>query len=574
MRQFLVGGGALAGLFFSVLAARGQNELPFTSEAAIRGIDYVPADQRMFGCGIACADLNNDGAPDLVLLGKNSVTTQRPYTVGVYQNDGTGHFTDRSRANGIPIGRAAAGVTAADYDGDGDLDLFITCWLQPGMLLRNDGNFQFTDVSASLGTSVEAAGQGSCWGDYDVDGWLDLYVANRTTTNYPTPPFPENRVPNLLYHNTQGSGFTETAVAMGVDAGLDPSFQPVFFDYDRDGYPDLYLSNDKGASRGCAVRNRLWHNVAGQFVDVSHASGTDGCIDAMCATVGDFDHNRLPDLYVSNIGGPLAPNYLYLNQGNGVFVDRAAQSGTDSLEIGWGSVFFDYNNDGLDDIYVAQSATPNRLYRNLDGVHTVDVAALLNVADPGPSYVCAVADVDNDGDMDILVSNRPNFEGDPANIRLFINHEGERRNWIKFRILGPGGNRFGVGAQIDVRTGATWQFREVIAGSNFKSQNDLVQHLGMNTATLADEVRVRWPGGAERTLRNYPVNRTWKVYPPSMLGDINLDGQMTTTDFFACLECMITAGANITTGCESFDMDGDGKLDSTDFFSFLIRFFQ
>ncbi len=555
-----------------------QPEVPFTNESVVRGIDYLPEDLRSFGCGFACVDLNNDHAPDLVILGKQTVSSQSPYTVGVYQNNGAGQFTNRSRMNGIPSGRAATGVTAADFDNDGDLDLFITCWLQPNLLLRNEGNFQFTDITAQFGLGVEAAGQSSCWGDFNGDGWLDLYLANRTTTNYPTPPFAQNLVRNLLYINNQGQSFTEVGVAMGVDADIDPSFQASFFDYDRDGDPDLYLSNDKGASRGCQIRNRMWRNDNGQFVNISASSGTDGCIDAMCLAIGDFDRNRYPDMYISNIGGSTAPNYLYMNQGNGTFIDRAAETGTRDEQLAWGSVFLDYNNDGFEDIYVCHSQNANKLFRSVGGVTTQEVAAAMSVADIRASFTCAVADVDNDGDVDLMVSNRTGEGGIPSSFRLYINHEGQRRNWMKFRVVGRGPNRFAVGTQIDLRTGSDWQLREVIAGSNFKNQNDHIQHFGMADSTHADEVIVRWPkmNGqvVSRTLRNYAANRTWVIYPPEKLGDANQDGIMYSTDFFACLTCIVGSDGVIGPSCEVFDMDGSGAFDSTDFFAFLNRLFE
>lgn len=576
-RSGVVLGGMCMASIFGARACIAQ-ELPFTNESIARGIDYLPEDLRSFGCGFACVDLNNDGSPDLVLLGKQTVSSQSPFTVGIYQNNGAGFFTNRSRMNGIPSIRSATGVTAADFDNDSDLDLFITQWLEPNVLLRNEGNFQFTNVTAEYSMGVEAAGQSSCWGDFNGDGWLDLYLANRTTTNYPAPPFPQNVVRNLLYVNNQGQSFTEVGTAMGVDAELDPSFQASFFDFDRDGDPDLYLSNDKGATRGCAIRNRMWRNDNGEFVNISAASGTNGCIDAMCLAIGDFDRNRYLDMYITNIGGMTAPNYLYMNQGNGTFIDEAGSTGTRDELLAWGSVMFDYNNDGFEDIYVCHSMNANKLFRNIDGASTVEVAASMNVADTRASFTCAVADVDNDGDLDLMVSNRTGEGGIPATFRLFINHEGERRNWIKFNIVGRGPNRFGVGTQIDLRTDTIWQMREVIAGSNFKNQNDHVMHFGMNTATQADEIVVRWPkmNGqvVQRTLRNYAANRTWTIFPPEKLGDANLDGVMDSSDFFACLTCLVDSEGVIGAGCEVFDMDGSGHFDSVDFFAFLTRYFE
>src|SRR5262249_44945720 len=157
-----------------------------------------------------------------------------------------------------------------------------------------------------------------------------------------------------------------------------------------------------------------------------------GCIDAMCLAVGDFDHNRFQDLFITNVG---PGHYLYLNQGDGTFINGAHAAGVDSMTVGWGSVFFDYNNDGWEDLYVCQDPVINLLYKNLGGSMAVDVAAQMGVADASSSYTCAVADIDNDGDLDLAVSNRPNSDT-PGSIRLYVNYEGQRRHWVKFKVIG------------------------------------------------------------------------------------------------------------------------------------------
>jgi hypothetical protein len=551
-----------------------QNEAPFTQEATPRGCTFSTNDNRSFGTGVAFIDLDNDADPDLVVLGKMNSGPTRPYTVGVFENVG-GTFLDRSASNGIPLLSSAASVCAADYDDDGDLDLFIGCWLSSTCLLRNDGGFRFTDVTAAMGVVDDGAAQGACWGDYNNDGWLDLYLCNRTGSNYPSPPFPISTNPNRLFRNNAGKMFTEVALAEGVQAGNDPSFQASFFDFDRDGDADLYLSNDKGLSQACAVRNRMWKNVAGSFVDISEVSGANGCIDAMCVAIGDWNRDRLPDLYITNLP---AGNYLYVNQGNGTFLNRAAQHGLLSQRTDWGAVFVDYNNDAREDLYVCENAAANRLFRQgKDGVAT-DVAPTMGITDPGATYCCAAADIDNDGDLDIAAVNvpfPPIFV--TGQLRLYINHEGERRSFVKFRVVGRSPNRFGVGAQVDIRTAGQWQMREVVAGSNFKAQNDLTLHFGLDQAARVDEIRVKWPGdgtGYGRTLRNYPAGRTWSLYPDERLGDADADADLDSADFFAFLDRFLSFTGTLRPGDEIFDMDSDGSLTSTDFFDFLVRMFS
>jgi hypothetical protein len=297
-------------LFALVSVAPAGQAVAFTEEAIARGVSYNIEQPDTFGSGLAFVDLDNDADPDLVVIGRT--TTGVGPILGVYENDGAGAFIDRSVAYlQIPQLRMASGVTAADYDADGDLDLYISVWLQPNVLLRNNGNFSFTDVSAPAGLNDAGAGAGCGWGDYDGDGWLDVYVPNRTGTNLPTGE--PSTIPNRLFRNLGGT-FIDVAAALGVAEGDSRSFQASFFDFDRDADADLYLVNDKGLSSGCQWRSRFWENVGGALVDISLESRTDGCVDGMCIALGDFDRNGLQDIYVTNL--PFG-NQLYLNNGDG-----------------------------------------------------------------------------------------------------------------------------------------------------------------------------------------------------------------------------------------------------------------
>ncbi len=578
MRASVVGGVVLAiggSLLFASLSAPALagDPAPFTEEAVQRGINYPIQVRSTFGSGLAFADLDNDGDPDLVVLGR--AVGGAGSNIGLYENDGRGSFTSRVAGSGMPMRNEASGVTAADFDADGDLDIHISCFLEAHCLMRNDGDFVFTDVTAAMGVSDVGAGQGGGWGDFDGDTWLDLYMANRTGTNLPTPPFPPSEIENRLWRNNGGAGFTDVARALGVDSDDDRSFQGSFFDYDRDGDPDLYLANDKGASSSCQYRNRLWRNDRGQFVDISAASGTDGCIDAMSVTLGDFDGNRFQDIYVTNIP---AGNPLYLNDGNGLtFTESSVLAGVAEFQVGWGAVFFDYDNDTHMDLFLCNMSEPDRLFDYNGTWPVTDVGQALGVAGPADdseTFCVAVADIDNDGDLDFAVSGRRGpTPGSTSRLRLYINHEGERHNWAKFRVIGIGANTWGVGANVDVRTGGDWRIREVIAGSAFKSQDDLVLHFGLGAAAAMDEIRVRWPGTTQRTLRNFAANRTWTLYPPSRLGDVDGNGIVNAADFPRLVGCYTgDAPGALTPGCEMMDYDGDADVDSADVDAFIGRY--
>ena len=544
-------------LFALVSVAPAGQAVAFTEEAIARGVSYNIEQPDTFGSGLAFVDLDNDADPDLVVIGRT--TTGVGPILGVYENDGAGAFIDRSVAYlQIPQLRMASGVTAADYDADGDLDLYISVWLQPNVLLRNNGNFSFTDVSAPAGLNDAGAGAGCGWGDYDGDGWLDVYVPNRTGTNLPTGE--PSMIPNRLFRNLGGT-FIDVAAALGVAEGDSRSFQASFFDFDRDADADLYLVNDKGLSSGCQWRSRFWENVGGALVDISLESRTDGCVDGMCIALGDFDRNGLQDIYVTNL--PFG-NPLYLNNGDGTFTESSLNAGVGSYTTGWGSVFFDYDNDGWLDLYVCNHATANRLYEN-DGVWpTTDVAAAMGVATgPGESFCVATADIDNDGDLDLAVSDRE------SRVKLYINHDGAARDWVKFRVVGRGANRFAIGANVVINAGGVSQIREVISGDNFKSQNDLTLHFGLDDAALVDAAHVVWPAGVTRDLANLPSNQTWTLYPPERLGDADGDGAVGLSDFLALAACF---GGPLAPGCEMMDFDGDAEIGWDDWPDFLARY--
>ncbi|MEK6676759.1 MAG: FG-GAP-like repeat-containing protein [Planctomycetota bacterium] len=513
---------------------------PFTEEAELRGIDLQVIYGRCpeSGSGVALVDLDNDGDADLVALGQAG-----DGVVGIYENDGRGFFTDLSASSGIPASTTARGISAADFDDDGDLDLYFSKWLDNNMLVRNDGGFHFTDVTEPAGVGGFGHGAGSAWGDYDGDGWVDLYVANWEYTDV-----------NFLYHNLGNGTFEEVGAAMGVDC-RERSYQPVFIDFDKDNDLDLYVSNDNRRSN-CGLPghyNRLFLNTAGVFTDASAERGADICLNSMGIAVGDFDNNLSLDLHFTNL--PWG-NMVLMNQGDGTFMEEGERTGINTLgHIGWGTIGFDYDNDGFEEIFVADANTADRFYEN-DGTFPLrDIALELGLDGDGESYCVAVADIDNDGDLDMVESIRQ------EKLKLFINHEGQKRHWVKFRVVGLNGHdRFGIGTMVTIRTGDARQIRELMFGNNYKSQNEGLLHFGVRAAGMVDEIMVVWMGGVTRTIRNYPVDQTWTLYPPQRLGDVDNDGSANDTDRAAFAGCM----GPIRVGCEALDFDGNGVVDQVD----------
>jgi hypothetical protein len=529
---------------------------PFTEEAVARGLVYVmqdyPQADGYLGFGCAFVDLDGDGDPDVVALGAASGQ------VGVFENNGTGHFTDRSAGDGLPGLSQASAVAAGDVEGDGDLDLYLTQVGEPNVLALNLGEFSFQDVSAAAKVDDAGAGKAAAFADFDGDGRLDLYVANYNGI----VPGTEN-LDNRLYRNLGGASFEDVSVEQTVDDN-GYGFQPVWFDFDRDGDVDLYLSNDRGHLPPLFHGNQLWRNDAGALVNVSAGSGADVQLFSMGVACGDFDGNRWPDLYCTNVAGyEDGYNPLLFNQGDGTFVESSADAGVDHFITSWGSIFFDFDNDAHQDLYVNNMFEPNSLYDCDGDFPCTEIGGAAGVtATAEPSFCSAVADIDGDGDLDLLVNN---LEG---NVELFVNHEGTDRNWIRFRMAGLGDNLFAVGGSIDTRVGAQWQLREILAGGNgYLGQNELIAHVGLDQAAAADEIVAVWPGGSPmRTLTNLPANRTWTLYPPVALGDADGNSIVDLEDFVVLAGCFEIP---LEPGCEVMDFGGNGAIDIDDFFDFL-----
>ncbi|MDZ4829955.1 MAG: FG-GAP-like repeat-containing protein [Phycisphaerae bacterium] len=551
---------------YAAVASAGGGISPFTSEAVQRGLSFTlmnfPQQTGFYGFGCGFADLDGDGDQDALILGGAS------WRVGVFENLGDGTFTDRTLTSGMPPMSGLSALATADYDGDGDVDVFLSRAFETAVLFQNDGGFSFTDVTFPAGIDAARVGKGVCWGDYNGDGYVDLYICNyRNITEDPTTS------DNFLYHNNGDGTFTDVAAAVGVNSDS-PSLEAVWTDFDRDGDLDLYVCNDRGTTPG-DPGNELFRNDGGVFTDIGAATGTDVKIDAMGLACGDFDADGLVDFYVTNTSGPELIPYqefpLLLSQGDGTFLREELLWGVahPSTFWGWGAFFFDWNNDGRLDLYAVNQQTTNSLFQNNGAPAAVDVTAAAQIGGPvGPgrsTYCAAFADIDGDGDLDILI----NALTGPAT--LHINHEGSKRNWVGLHVIGVGPNTTAIGANAEITANRATQFQEIYSGGNsYLGQNQQELHFGLGRATSVSSAAVRWPSnGPVRTFTSMPAGVRWNIYPPARLGDSDLDGDVDFADRVALCAAINTP---VTLGVEMLDFNGDFVINAQDLAAFKAQF--
>ncbi len=525
-------------------------------------LDIIP-----LGAGVVVFDYNGDGRQDIYVTSTPDIAGLAPDTEGenaLFRNNGDGTFTDVAAAAGVADADAKSnGGCAADYDNDGDQDLFVANW-GASRLFRNDGNGKFTDAAESAGLSDPDGSyrsMGCAWGDYNSDGALDFVVVRHIDESNPDAftkrlYFFDVR-PLALFHNNGDGTFAEVTHLLGATANPSRTegdygsvwgagFQPAWVDFDNDGDPDLYIVNDFGEY---IHPNVLWRNdgpaADGErsqdnslsiqerasppewvFTDVSQASGAGAAMFGMGLAVSDYNSDGYLDMFVTNIGD----NVLLTTADGHTFRDAAADAGVASGEfrrqqrVSWGTVFFDYDNDGYEDLYVASGyldtddinrrEQPNLLFRNNGAGGFEDVSSISGAADWGTGRGVAYADFNGDGCLDVYVANlgRSAAAGEPA--RLFRNRCAWGNNWLIVKTVGTASNRDGIGARITLTADGRRQIREITAGASNSSQNMLPAHFGLGQAGVVDELRIRWPSGAVQVLRDVKPNQALTVIEP------------------------------------------------------------
>ena len=484
--------------------------------------------------GVALLDYDNDGYLDIYFV--NSLTVDLAKSNGktksaLYRNNGDGTFSDVTDKAGVGNIGWGMGANVGDYNNDGYDDIYVTC-LGPNHLLKNNGNGTFTDVTESVGVGDQRWSAGASFVDYDADGKLDLFVANYVAFDFNNlPEFGKGRlcqykgIPvqcgprglpgsgDTLYHNEGSGKFSDVTKKAGVS---DPDgyygMGVICSDFDDDGLIDIYVAND-------STPNFFYHNNGdGSFKELGFTSGTavneNGSEQgSMGVTVADYDHDGKFDLFVTNFDDDY--NTLYHNDGRNSFTDvsHAARVAAVSLPyVGWGTKFFDYDNDGWVDIFVGNGHVypqiPNYRQRNFlhrnnrDGTFTelgeqVGAPFLEKRSARGVAF----GDIDNDGDVDIVINN---LDGAP---QLLRNDGGNAGNAVLIKTIGVKSNRDGIGAKVKIVAGDLTQIDEVRSGDSYISQSDLRLHFGLEKRTKIDLIEVRWPSGLVDKITDAGVNR-------------------------------------------------------------------
>lgn len=543
-------GGVLIGGTTRRLSQLNPAALSLPADAALAGGQAIPrfedvarqagivlrhtADRRegspAVGTGAAWGDFDRDGRPDLYV-------TDHMGPCHLYRNNGDGTFTDVAVSAGVAHpGMHATSATFVDFDNDGWPDLYVGIAHGPNRLYRNNGDGTFSDVTEHSGLGDTGRTMSTAWADYDGDGYLDVFVANYpdgpvTFDAHSTPQMNTRTVMQLphptnhLFHNNGDGTFSDVSHLLSLPATWGFGFSAVWFDYNRDGRPDLYAVYDFGNIR---QPNTLWRNDGPapggwRFTQVQDQMGANTRANPMGAATGDYDNDGWLDLAVTDIG----PNYLYRNTAGRQFREVAQTAGvahaTNNVNnmldpsMTWGVSFADFNNDGWLDLYLVAGTMdfqnvpqPNALYMNDHTGRFIDVSDASGANDPGQGRSVAVADFDGDGYLDMIVAN---YGQAPLLYRNASRSLGN--HWLRLTLEGRASNRDAVGARVTIHvTGMRPQVREVQIGQGLGSCNEKTLHFGLGRAGRAERVEIAWPSGQRQILRGVNSDQTLHIAEP------------------------------------------------------------
>lgn len=534
-------------------AESGQNvKISFRDIASQAGVTTMPNSRKdrryvvetMGGGGIALFDCDNDGKLDLAVVNDSTVEQYRAggnLMVTLYHQDGNSssiHFTDITKESGLTTRGWGMAIAVGDYDNDGLPDLYVTGYGH-NVLYHNLGNCRFEDVTTKAGVEAGGFSTGAAWADYDRDGHLDLFIARYVKTDLNHLPDPARdfrgyrgvlfELPDrmegetdILFRNRGDGTFEDVSKKAGVsDPEKFHGMGVTWGDYDGDGWPDLYVTNDHG-------RTLMYHNLQnGTFEEVGMPMGTALGPEGqgygnMAGDFGDFDRDGKLDLFVTRADDQ--PASLYWNKGD-YFLDIAREAGIaipTKAPVKWGTGFGDFDNDGWPDIIVANGsfsslldvlpkeyrfAEPLQLFRNRGNL-TFDEVADAAGLNAGPLYSrrgTALGDINNDGRLDVVVFNA---DAPPS---VFLNETKNSNHRVVFKLIGTKSNRGAIGARVRVITSKMTQIDEVRAGGSYNSTNDTRLHFGLANEGTIRKIEVFWPSGAKQEFSEVPADAIYEI---------------------------------------------------------------
>ena len=494
--------------------------------------------------GVCLLDYDNDGFLDIFLVNGSTMDRYRTGQTGfgnrLYRNRGDGTFEDVTARAGVAGGEGwGMGCAAADYNNDGFVDVYVTN-LGRNLLYRNKGDGTFSEVGRESGTDYRGWSTGAAWGDFDRDGNLDLYVANYVDYDMKRPPEPGSGdhckflgldvacgpgglkpAHNVFFRNRGDGTFAEQAAVRGLRTTPYYSLGVCAADYDNDGDLDVFVAND-------STPNFLFQNQGnGTFKEMALEAGVafndDGNPQSCMGTdFGDYDNDGKLDLIVTNFANDT--NTVYHNEGNGQFSDattRTAQRESYPY-MKWGVGFEDFDNDGRKDIFTVSGhlypqvdslhnrvgyRQSDQLYHNLGGGRFENFSAKLTHAKHA-GRGAAFGDLNNDGQMDVVISN---LEGPP---NILLNRGGSGQHWISIRCIGTQSNRQAIGARVKITTESGIQIGEVRSGCSYLSSSDPRVHFGLGTSSRIRELSIRWPSGELTQLSDVAADRLITITEP------------------------------------------------------------
>jgi hypothetical protein len=517
-----------------LLRAGGAGEpIAFTEVSKAARVDFVNVNgasaqkflAETMGSGGLFFDFDGDGWVDVFLVDGGSLADERQHGAArhrLYRNRGDGSFEDVTVRSGIAHREYGMGGCAADFDNDGLVDLYVT-GVGGNRLYRNTGGGRFVDTTSAAGVAASGWSTSCAFADFDKDGFVDLFatryvdVGTGTANNHfcgdPARqlrvychPLNYRPLTSVLYRNNGNGTFADVSADVGISSSGGNGLGVVVADYDDDGWPDIFVAND-------SQPNTLYRNDGrGRFKEVALLAGVAVANDGkpragMGIDAGDYDGDGRLDVIVTN--HEFETTTLFRNLGRGLFADATSESGLGLSTlpfVGFGTVLFDYDNDGRLDIAIANGhvvdntalvragskyAQRRLLFHNAGERRFVEEgrSSGIGFASEKVGRALAFADIDNDGDLDLLVTNN----GESADI--LRNDGGNHNHALEVRLVGKQSNRGAIGARILMTAGESTQFREIKAGSSYLGQNELRVHFGLGTARRADRLEVRWPGG-------------------------------------------------------------------------------